>query len=870
MAKKGVIDQIKQRESGNVSDRMNLFFSNAAFRASAIVPARYRWLIPSIIENISLPIPEFNDVKEEIIETLTAEEAEPVVLETPTEVIPTRPLYPAYRCLRNNPLRCEWTAKTLEENSDAEICIKCGFPTVLKPETRILGMRGTYQIESYLKTRNMGRLYTAIDLSDRSPVVIKEYNLPKRYFNRNETRTRQTSFINLTGLYLADGRYQDERLLTPSDAIAPTGEQRCYLITKGITDTFPTLQRYLEETGALTQPQVRQILLQALQTLEFLHGQKYRFPNGIVRQGLTHGNINLESFLIVPTFQGFYIYLNDPALWENLFYPPNSSLEEQSVSQDLKQLGEVAFYLLAGRSRNPKNNQPLDPTFEENWPEVNPLFKNYILALIGFSPAPFENALLARLALLKLPPLEEVLTLEKPEEEEAPEKPKKSYKRLWWLLFGVLGVTLLALLIWYFARRNNPVNSIDNPPVCCLNQVLGEIPPATYTFTGEASGLWTYLWLQNNLIAKDQNFATLVDTVLNPPPEEEEGTETEDSPPEAEENPPAAESGETSENGEIPSLDTEDAIPPEEATETAEGEQAEEPQYRLNYIPTETTQEAIAKVRNLEADFAVSSLFEDLAVDLWYERFAYDAIVVYVSFSYAQRANSLPEQLNGVISLRDLRRLYTGEITNWQELGGPNLPVKLYIPQDQEAVELFKQRILQEDNAIARFEDLLNQPTRKTPTPNRITQLSTFKTLNAVIRDFEDDQIGAIAFGSLSQVFGQCSVYPLALQLNFETTVSPLLQQQNLPITPQTDLCNEKGSYFPNIAAIRSGHYPLSYALAVIYPRDNRRKPAGLTFIEMLKTTQGQKLLSEAGLVPIRDISQEEIPKEEKVLEDSL
>ncbi|MDB9312662.1 substrate-binding domain-containing protein [Spirulina sp. CS-785/01] len=826
MAKKGIVEQIRERQSSGFGDRVNLFIAESSYRVASIVPVRYRWIVPQLIERVSLPLPEFSDVKGEIIANLTGEELEEETAET-AKVIPIKPLYPAYRCLRNNPLHCEWPEKTLAENPDSPICLQCSFPALLKPESRILGIRGTYQVESFFRSRHLGRLYRGIDLSDRTPVMIKEYLLPKRYFNRDETRIRQTNFINLTGFDLADGRKQDERLITVQDAIAPRGEQRCYLVTKGNTDSFPTLARYLEETGPLTPPQVRQVLLQVLQTLEFLHGQKYRFPNGIIREGLTHGNLTLESLLIGPTLQGFYIYLCDAALWENLFYPPAAELPLLSVQKDLEDLGRVAFYLLVGRSLDPETNQPLNPTFEEHWPPVHKALKDYILSLVGFSPVRFENAGIARQALLNLPPLETAIIVEKPEEEE-PEVQKKRRNQRWWLiLFGVLGVSLLALLIWYLIRRAYQMQAIEQPPICCINQVLGEIPPETYTFTGERAGIWTHIWTQRNLIAKDQSFAEIVDQEMNP-----------DAVTNIEETADAAAS------------DSEGEMPPPET-------------YNFNYRPAPSATEAIARIRNFEAEFAVSSLFKGLGVDLWYERFAYDAIAVYVSFSYAERQNSLPQYLNGEISLTDVRRLYTGEISNWQELGGPDLAVKLYAPDDQEALELFKQRVLQTPEAIEKFEALLREPTGIISVNPNITQLSTFGTLNAVIRDFEDEQIGAIAFGSLSQVFGQCSVYPLALKEGLGNAIFPLLQQENQPITPDTDLCNKKGSYFPNVEAIRSHKYPLSYTLAVVYPRDNRRQPAGLTFIELLKTTQGQKLLSEAGLIPIRDISEEDMTFEE-------
>ncbi len=46
--------------------------------------------------------------------------------------------------------------------------------------------------------------------------------------------------------------------------------------------------------------------------------------------------------------------------------------------------------------------------------------------------------------------------------------------------------------------------------------------------------------------------------------------------------------------------------------------------------------------------------------------------------------------------------------------------------------------------------------------------------------------------------------------------------------------------------------YPLAYSLAVVYPRDNSRKPVGKKFVEILKTVEAQQLLEDTGLVRLQ------------------
>ncbi|NEO83386.1 MAG: hypothetical protein F6J87_03875 [Spirulina sp. SIO3F2] len=853
-----ILETIKSREVLGLSGRFNMLFSNAAFQAARIVPARYRWIVTSTVQTISLPTPEFTEVKEEVIRILT--EGEATTAEPEVEILtPPPPLYTAYKCLHNNPLQCEWPGRTLEENPDAKTCIRCGFPALLPPETRVQGKRGRYQIDEFLKTRNLGRLYRGIDLLDRQPVIIKEYLLPVRHFrgNEDELRRRQSNFDYFTNLELADRRTPDMRWDIPIDGIVELIQDedkrkfqagRAYAILPETPEGFPTLGQYIKETGPLSAFLVRQILLQVLQSLEGLHEQRYRLPTGIVQEGVMHGNLSLDSLLIVPNFQGFYIYLADPALWEHLFLPPNQTVPEPSVAEDLKALGNVAFYLLAGRSADPGTLTPLDPGVPEYWPAETPEFlRRYILSLVGLNDLPFESASLARQALLKFPIPEPVVVTDEPDAEAEEKKAQGLLPRWVWILVAILlGASVLALIVWFFGRRSANQTALEPPTVCCVDQVTG-LPLQTVTFTGEAQGVWTSTWLQANLIAKDKTLAGEIDRRLNPDSEPVDNAAI--APPKDVEAPPQQEAAPT---------DAATAAG-DEAADAVEEEVVE--RITLNYLPLPSATEAFTAIRNQNAEFAVSSLLENLGIDLWYRQFAFDAIVVYVAFSYEARQNGLPEALNGQISLRQLRRLYTGEVSNWQEIGGPDMPVKLYMPTDEEAVAIFEQRVLQSEQAIAQFRELSTRRTSASAASTQVTRLTTFQTLNAVLRDFETQQVGAIAFGSLSQVFGQCSVYPLALSKGLSGAVSPLIDSRGFPISPATDLCNEKGSYTTNIAAMRQERYPLSYPLAVVYPRDNRRQPIGEAFAALLNTDESQLLLKKAGLIPLREINELELER---------
>lgn len=794
---------------------------NRLFR---FVPARFQWVIPFVQQNLKIAPPKLPELKFKLpgrfgqsqdITKQSQQLAPDIEIATLPEVIqPVQPLYLKYDCVRGNPLSCEVAQQTLEAKSQAKYCRQCGFPVPLAPETKIRGDRGTYQIERLLRHRGMGRLYAAIQLRDRQPVIIKEYVLPKRYFNSEEIRQRKDLFRLVGGINLADGRLQDQRLISPWEAVAPLREERCYLVTKGQIDAFPTLSSYLLETGAFTSPQVRQVLDQVLQSLEFLHEQKFRLRSGALKQGIIHGNLSLDSLIFVPNIQGFFIYLCDVSLWENFGQPILSDSTYSSPHQDFKALGYVAFYLLVGRTFNPKTEQELDPRIEEDWPvNVHPGLKNFILNLIGLGTQKFETAQLARQTLLKLSGDwwvgdGTVIPLGVPEAiiVETVEKKRRQRTRLIAFLLTTLGLILLALLIWW-AMVMRQQKAVAKDPVCCIDKVAG-IPLGNFTYTASVNGTWSYLLQQPNLIAP----------------------------------------GRTLEQ------DLQKRLQPEDPSEP--------PKYSFRYIPEPTSTEAIAQVLSGETDFAITNLanartaYDNLIhTQIGYREFAYDGIVVFVPFSYARRENGLPQRLNGSITFDELRQLYTGKITNWQELGGPNLPVKLYIPNEEEALRIFEERVLKDERAIADFHNLLKTQTpgdNLIRIPATITPLSTFEMLRTVIRDFEDRNIGSIGFGTLSKVFGQCSVYPLALSEGNQPPVSPLVRNlDSQPISPLTDLCNNKGSYRPNVTAFSQNQYPLAYPLVVIYPRDNRLPSVGEKFADILTTLEVQNLLDRTGLIPI-------------------
>jgi PBP superfamily domain len=700
------------------------------------------------------------------------------------------PLYKEYFCSRNNPLGCDQPQKTLEEVPGAKFCLECGFPTPLAEKAEIRGSRGTYRVLKALGKRGMGRLYQGIQLNDGQPIVIKEYLLPNRCFNKQETRQRKDAFIRLAGVSPADGKTQDFRLLSTWEAIADERDERCYLITRGPLNAAPSLRAYLADLQSkalqespenpiqtsMTAIEVREVLNQVLQTLEFLHGQKFRFPSGQVQQGLAHGNLNLDSLLLfrAQSDQPFFIYVGDLAIWENLFYPPLTEIASPSPADDLVALGYIGFYLLAGRDLDPNTGQRLDPKDARQWPATDPALKELLLRLMGLD-VPFAQATAARQALFQLPKEDQLATSTAPLIPEVEEK----VSRKPFLILGVLALLFTAGILWNtFSRSDDSADSNTSRLLPDFASVAG-VPQGTFSYVAERDGTWNF--------------------VLQLRPESNERLEK----------------------------------------MLQQPKKNVQMRYRSIVSPNiEEASAAVEAVRRSTADFAITSLADKLPdSDLDIKPIAYDGLFVFVASS--KKANSLPRALKGQISFEQLRQLYTGKIQNWKDLGGPDLPVKLFIPTEPEAVHLFQQRVFKNDpQQIATFK-------------TSVTPLSTSAAQNQIFQDFDREQAGGISFGILSKTFDQCSGYPLAL-VEGNKPVQGLVQPNGRPVDPEVNLCAKNAR--PDVQAFVSKSYPLGYPLVVVYPKDNQRSLPGIKFAELLTTQQGQLLLSKTGLVPLQPL----------------
>ncbi|MDJ0844290.1 MAG: substrate-binding domain-containing protein [Crocosphaera sp.] len=748
-------------------------------------------------------------------------------------------LFSKFPCSRGNPLNCPLNFPQLKsqskEESPEDSCKICHFPALVPEKTKIKGKEGNYLLDRTIGYRGLGRLYQGTCLIDQQAVIIKEYLFPDKCFEKSDIKRRPDNLQKFSNLQLIDGRKPDFRLLLPKETIierqAQRSYQRCYSIFNVAVSAL-SLRGYLEKNDSIEEEIVWQILDQVLQSLSLLHRQKFRLSFGVVKSGIAHGNLSLDTLLISFDHQSFLIYLADLALWERFADPLstknlNEICTDTARLEDLKNLGYIGFYLLAGTTVDDEG-KPLDPYQDKNWKDCSQVLKTYLFNLMGKGILSLKTAEIARQELLKVRPK---ISPSKVSHSLLPlsSSTTSNHRRWWWIGGGILGLILLVLLLYWLSIkiRVSQFNLMGFARGKIAN--IADTSSGTFYYGAIQGSSWDYVYTQKNLTKFREN---LEETIENSFPNLKQWTYI-----------------------------------------SLGGNQSD-----FKFLVT--TPIRITKKREIDRiNFMIGSPDSPLSTQYKTSPFAYDAIAVFVAFNYAKRQNGLPYALKGQITLKQLQKIYTGQVKHWDELNRhfPPLPIQLYVPTDPEIEAIFKARVLQTEDMKKKYEFLVakakedNPETTDTMLKNQacsqksedirpIYRRSTYGEegiLQCIIKDFEDndDPIGSIGFDSLSKIVSQCSVYPLAISTEGKDAISPLILDREQGITPETNLCNHKGSYGVNTKAVRSQKYPLTYPLSVIYYRDNRRNLVGDQFADVLKTRKGQCLLKIVQLTPIFEIT---------------
>ncbi len=177
------------------------------------------------------------------------------------------------------------------------------------------------------------------------------------------------------------------------------------------------------------------------------------------------------------------------------------------------------------------------------------------------------------------------------------------------------------------------------------------------------------------------------------------------------------------------------------------------------------------------------------------------------------------------LTLNQLQAIYTGKISNWRELGGPNLEISAYSrpPSTGGMVDFFVAKILNNQEFGSNVEFV-------TTTTQALRQLA--------------NNPGGIFYGSAPAIVPQCTVKPLPLGRTQDDLVSPY---QN-PLVPPSD-CPQRRNKL-NFKALRTAEYPLTHYLYVVFlQNEEEASQIGQTYANFLLTPQGQKLINKTGFI---------------------
>ncbi|MCC5639502.1 substrate-binding domain-containing protein [Nostoc sp. CHAB 5844] len=185
-----------------------------------------------------------------------------------------------------------------------------------------------------------------------------------------------------------------------------------------------------------------------------------------------------------------------------------------------------------------------------------------------------------------------------------------------------------------------------------------------------------------------------------------------------------------------------------------------------------------------------------------------------------------PELQVPALTVEQLQKIYLGQITNWKQVGGKDLPI---VPLSQSP-----------ENA-----DTLLFPDKPADKQNLSSQVQYVYSTTEALRRVKTTP-GSVYYASARGVIYQCGVKLLPLGLTSEQLVSLYRE----PVV-QPNGCPQKRNQL-NTAVIKNGTYPLTSKLFVIIKQNKgQEQQVGEVYAKLLLTEQGQRAIAQAGFVPV-------------------
>ncbi|WP_375470389.1 PstS family phosphate ABC transporter substrate-binding protein [uncultured Nostoc sp.] len=179
------------------------------------------------------------------------------------------------------------------------------------------------------------------------------------------------------------------------------------------------------------------------------------------------------------------------------------------------------------------------------------------------------------------------------------------------------------------------------------------------------------------------------------------------------------------------------------------------------------------------------------------------------------------------LTVDQLQQIYLGKITNWSQIGGPNLPITPLSQRPEDA-----DTVIFSNNSDLKGQALGSNVQYVYSTTEAVRQLS--KTP------------GGIYYASARSVVFQCSVKALPLGRTSGQLIPPYREPMVSP-----EQCPRQRNQL-NTQAIKNGSYPIIANLSVIIKQNKgREQQIGDAYAELLLTDQGQKAIQQAGFVGV-------------------
>jgi ABC-type phosphate transport system substrate-binding protein len=169
------------------------------------------------------------------------------------------------------------------------------------------------------------------------------------------------------------------------------------------------------------------------------------------------------------------------------------------------------------------------------------------------------------------------------------------------------------------------------------------------------------------------------------------------------------------------------------------------------------------------------------------------------------------------LSIDQLRSIFLGRVTNWKQVGGPNLPIVPF-------------------SLDPKLVSMINLVLGSDKDKGLGSNVQLVRDVTSAVRKVASTP-GAIGYASASEVARQKTIHPLKLARGGSTQyVNPVL-----------------GRNLVNVEAFQNSSYPLTRRLFVVIRRDGTLdEQAGVAYASLLLSNEGQKIIEQSGFVAIR------------------